>query len=225
MPNKKKKVIVTKAIVLKEIALSPQQKISLALPTPNEFIKERKARGGKIAKYVEGGYVISQLNLIFGVPNWDFDVMEHEVVGKQVWVKGKLTIIDHKNGFRVSKTQFGQHDIVDKVPLGDTLKAASTDCLKKCASLFGIALDVYWQNLDSAEKANGESKKSSLQTSSQKKKTKKEMFEFAKKTLNNIKDINQLVQMQERLKDSKIYEEKDRLALIKLCKNRSDKLF
>ncbi len=39
-----------------------------------------------------------------------------------------------------------QHHIENFI--GDTLKSASPDCLKKCASYFGVALDIYWTQLD-----------------------------------------------------------------------------
>ena len=48
--------------------------------------------------------------------------------------------------------QYGNKDRYEAVPIGDTLKAAASDALKKCASLLGIALDVYWPELDRAEK-------------------------------------------------------------------------
>src|SRR3990167_238418 len=154
-PTKRKP---TKALVLQNIQLKPAQQKALAVATPPQFIKTRKGRGGKEIKYIEGGYVVAKLNEVIGAPNWDFEVLEQgtterkngnpERIEGEVWVRGKLTIIDHKNGYRVSKVQYGQHDIAKGVPLGDSFKSASTDCLKKCASLFGVALDVYWQQLD-----------------------------------------------------------------------------
>jgi len=137
-----------KALVISQIELTKEQRSLIQTATPVEFIKTRVARGGKTAKYVEGGYVIARLNQIFGAPNWDFDIVDKEILDKEVWVRGRLTIKDHKNGYTIGKSQFGTHERASGVPLGDTLKAAGTDALKKCASLLGIALDVYWKQLD-----------------------------------------------------------------------------
>jgi hypothetical protein len=50
----------------------------------------------------------------------------------------------------VAKSQFGKSRITRArndnsiISLGDYLKAAATDCLKKCATLFGIGLHLYF---------------------------------------------------------------------------------
>src|SRR5574341_1870515 len=140
-------------LILSQIKLAPAQKRIVLADTPPEFIKKRQGRGGKEFTYVEGGYVVAKLNEAFSPVGWEFEVLEEKVVensGKvsEVWVRGRLTVVDHKNGYRVSKTQYGTHQHHDGNFIGDTLKSASTDCLKKCASYFGIALDVYWTQLD-----------------------------------------------------------------------------
>lgn len=150
--SKEKKIEKSKALVLSSYELSPQQKADIQVPTPVSFIKERKARGGSKVKYVEGGYVIATLNKIFGVLNWSFEEVDKVESEKEISVLGRLTIHDHKNGYSVKKEQWGQADIQPNVPVGDMRKAAATDALKKCASLFGIALDVYWNQLDRKEK-------------------------------------------------------------------------
>jgi hypothetical protein len=71
-------------------------------------------------------------------------------------VKGKLTVKgkdSNGNIQTVSKTQYGSAEIKytkDKphtpeniIDLADDYKAAASDALKKCASMFGICLDVY----------------------------------------------------------------------------------
>ncbi len=236
--SKKKKVIkkqTTKAIVISNVQLTPIQQQELALPTPKEFVKQRKVRGGRVIDYVEGGYTISRLNQVFGALNWNWKRLSTTVYfyGKndvpkelkvdnkawgEVWVNGDLEVLDHQKGYTVSKNSDGQHLIFAGVPIADAIKAANTDALKKAASMYGVALDIYWQQHDTEEKEPTKQPK-------QKTLTKKEMFEFAKKAINNTKDINQLMQMQERLKDSNLYEEKNKQELINLCKQRSDKLF
>jgi hypothetical protein len=100
--------------------------------TPAKYIRERPAKGGGNWKYLSGGYVKKTLNLMFGF--------------------GKLTV--RTNGHTIVKTQFGNKDIAykkqqqgetERVPLsiGNDLKSAATDALKKCASELGIGADVY----------------------------------------------------------------------------------
>lgn len=147
-----------KAITLAQIALSTNQVAALTAPTPAQYVRTKPGRGGKKVSYVEGGYVTNQLNKVFGPMNWSFKVTERGETQRknennaegEVWVYGELTIHDHKRGYNVAKGQYGQHPIHLKVPYGDALKAAETDALKKCASLFGIALDVYWNLLDTS---------------------------------------------------------------------------
>jgi hypothetical protein len=136
------------ALMIRPASLPDKTRALIAVQTPQEFIKQRPGRGNKTFTYVEGGYVIAKLNQIFSPVGWDFEITKERVEQTEVVVRGKLTIKDHKNGYTISKTQYGTKERNAGVPLGDTLKAAATDCLKKCASLFGIALDVYWQQLD-----------------------------------------------------------------------------
>lgn len=146
----------TKAIVLSQVAVTENQLAAINAPTPAQYVKTKPGRGGRPVKFVEGGYVINKLNQVFGPLNWSFKVTERGQTDRkteqktdgEVWVYGELTIHDHKKGYVVTKGQTGQHPVHQNVPIGDAYKAAGTDALKKCASLFGIALDVYWGILD-----------------------------------------------------------------------------
>jgi len=70
--------------------------------------------------------------------NWSFDIEQFEKNDGEVVVLGKLT------GEGISKMQFGSKAITNgKGEIGDDLKAAGSDALKKCATLFGIALHLY----------------------------------------------------------------------------------
>jgi hypothetical protein len=118
--------------------------------TPKQFIKSRPGPGGMTLSYVEVGYVINMLNQVFGW-DWDFTIQEQQIGKKQVWVRGELTVRvkDHS----ICKSQFGGSDIKynrnsEPVSIADDLKTAASDCLKKCASMLGIAGDVYWKDLD-----------------------------------------------------------------------------
>lgn len=127
-------------------ALSVNQMNFLLKKTPEKYVKTRPAKGGGTWQFVSGGYVKKSLNLMFGF-DWDFEVVKFEVIGKQAIVLGKLTC---RCGNRtIVKQQFGRQDIKyrkdtnEPMDLGNDLKGATTDALKKCASEIGIASDIY----------------------------------------------------------------------------------
>jgi recombination DNA repair RAD52 pathway protein len=131
--------------------LNKAQLTFITQKTPNQFIKTRPGPGGQQMSYVEVGYVINLLNQVFGF-DWDFKISDQQIGKKQVWVRGELTVRlkDHS----ITKSQFGGADIKanrstgEPISVADDLKAAASDCLKKCASMLGIAGDIYWRDLD-----------------------------------------------------------------------------
>lgn len=101
---------------------------------PPDQIKRRQS-GDVVLDYLDGATVIQRLNDAFNA-EWSFEILEHLIQEKEILVLGKLTA----NGF--TKTQFGNKAREDSA--GDDLKAATTDCIKKCATLFGIGLQLYF---------------------------------------------------------------------------------
>lgn len=193
------------ALVIQQIDLAPMQKRAVYMPTPSQFIKQRKIRGGGMANYVETGYVIARLNEAFSPIGWDFEVVEQIIEPKEVVVKGKLTIKDYKTGYSISKTQYGTKERYAVVPLGDALKACASDCLKKCASLLGIALDVYWPQLD-------------MEKEKQPEKPKHTEEQIYKMSVEKIKQENNEIILKEwknKIAEGKI-EQKYKIALIEL---------
>ncbi len=87
--------------------------------------------------------------------DWDFRILDQQIGKSQVWVRGELTV--RVGGRTITKSQYGGSDIKlnrttgEALSIADDLKATASDCLKKCASLLGIAGDVYWKDLDSWE--------------------------------------------------------------------------
>lgn len=131
--------------------LNKSQLAFITQKTPSQFIKKRRGPGGMELSYVEVGYVINVLNQAFGW-DWDFRIIDQQVGKKQVWVRGELTV--RLKEHTIIKGQFGGADIKynrqsgEPVSIADDLKAAASDALKKCASMLGIAGDVYWKDLD-----------------------------------------------------------------------------
>jgi hypothetical protein len=104
-------------------------------------IRQRKGRNG-LLDYVEGWSVIQRLNEAFEGA-WSFEIAHHEVRGDEVVVIGRLAAEG------VTKMAFGASQVTREkgsgqpVSLGDDLKAAATDALKKCATLLGVGLHLY----------------------------------------------------------------------------------
>ena len=121
---------------------------------PEEKIKNRIIKDGdkeKVLSYIPGADVIRRLNDCFGII-WDFKVVDKiiDVDIGQVAVLGELTVYQEVCGslVKIKKQQWGSSQIScfhngQVVSLGDDIKIATTDSLKKCASLFGIATYLY----------------------------------------------------------------------------------
>lgn len=155
-----------------EKKLIPFEKLALQYSTEKTdpiFIEQTRLRGG-VFSTVEIGYVIFRLNQRF--PIWDFEIIDDKQVDGQIVVKGKLTVKGKYNDelITMTKTQYGSSEVkkfsatikvwedgrqVEKpnpkageiVDLANDYKAAASDCIKKCASLLGIAFDIYNPNV------------------------------------------------------------------------------
>lgn len=125
--------------------------------TPARYKYSRPAKGGGHWTYIKASYVRKVLDSVFGF-NWTFDVetslseaFEVAKLTKMCIVKGTLTGRVKEDGewIEIKKTQFGRSEVKfkqgtqDTLDFGNDMKAATSDCLKKCASLFGIGADVY----------------------------------------------------------------------------------
>jgi hypothetical protein len=113
----------------------------LEKPFEPEFIKQRKGNFGQMLDYIETHVVIQRLNDVFD-GNWNFEIVSHEQRGDELVVIGKLTA----DG--ISKMQFGSKKITtskqgEVISIGDDLKSASSDALKKTATLLGVGLHLY----------------------------------------------------------------------------------
>ena len=119
--------------------------------TPKSVVFQRPVRGGANVNYVPGWWFIEQLNALFG-HLWDFKIIREFVGTNQVWVLGELTI-KLPSGLTVTKSAYGGSDIKKYgqgkqnegqiIDIADDLKSASTDAMKKAATLLGVAADIY----------------------------------------------------------------------------------
>jgi recombination DNA repair RAD52 pathway protein len=139
-------LITAKDLSLIESSLNEKQLKVLIGRTPEKYVRTRPAKGGGTWDYVSGGYIKKLLNLTFGF-DWDFEITNQMILHDEAIVQGRLTV--RSNGKTIVKTQFGNKDVIYRkgtekpLSIGNDLKSAATDCLKKCAAELGFAADIY----------------------------------------------------------------------------------
>jgi hypothetical protein len=124
--------------------ITDEQRARLAEPFERYLVKQRQGRGGQTFSYVSGAQYIHRLNEVFNC-NWNFKILEYKLLDNdEIVVIGELTVMDgvvvkqSVGSGSVSKTRSGEI-----ISVGDDLKAAATDALKKCCSLLGVGLHLY----------------------------------------------------------------------------------
>lgn len=119
--------------------------------TAPQYIQSRE----KGMKYVDVSYMTTALNLA-ALMDWSFEAVEtrvddmeeydpkkkKNVIKKHISTLGRLTV-HTTEGKTIIKEQWGSQVLKYKMEMGDAIKAATSDALKKCASMLGIAADVY----------------------------------------------------------------------------------
>ena len=114
----------------------------LEQPFAAHLIKQRKGNFGATLDYIEAHVVIHRLNDAFD-GQWSIQIESHMQLEDEVVVLGRLTA----DG--VVKQQFGSSKITrakgsdQPLCIGDDLKAAGSDALKKCSTLLGVGLHLY----------------------------------------------------------------------------------
>lgn len=129
----------------------------LAAPFDETF---HDVRGGVSLTYISGEQVVSRLNEVLGPFAWTFTVDAHGINNDadEVWVLGTLTV--QAGDVTASRQQFGSQKLKRSrqsgtvMDIGFDLKGASTDCLKKCAQLFGVGL--YLSKRDAVRRGDDE---------------------------------------------------------------------
>jgi hypothetical protein len=130
---------------------------ALGKPFPKEAVKQRPGGGSKMLDYIDGTAIIRRLNDATG-NNWSFHLTRLEWHADLLMATGELTIpgMGTRTGIGVQKvSERGGEDLV---------KGASTDALKKAATLFGVALELYGPDIESVVEAKQEAAKSRRQS-------------------------------------------------------------
>ena len=109
---------------------------------PPEHIRRRPGRNGEDVVFVEAHLIVGRLNEAYDGA-WSFAIERHEVMAEEVVVLGRLS------AGGIDKSAFGASSITrtrdggKAVSLGDDLKSAATDSLKKAATLLGVGLQLH----------------------------------------------------------------------------------
>ena len=117
----------------------------LSEPFPQEVERSMK-KGGTSLTYIPVSEVITRLNTALGIQNWSFEVKDcHRDALDPEWVIAhvRLTVIIdchacYKDGFggqKIKRMKSGE-----PVDLGDEMKGAVSDSLKKAAQALGVGL-------------------------------------------------------------------------------------
>ena len=116
---------------------------ALGKPFPRNAIKKRQGGGGKMYDYVETHAVVHRLNAATG-GEWSFVIRNYEWRGDLLIVHGELTIpgLGTRSAFGVQQVKGNAGE--------DLVKGGASDALKKAATLFGVALDLYGEDYESA---------------------------------------------------------------------------
>lgn len=114
----------------------------LERPFDAKVVKARRGPGGKSLSYAAVSAYIARLNECFGNDCWSFEITAREQYDQQVVVEGRLVAAGViKAGLGGAELRRGRDG--ELMSLGDAFKTASSDCLKRCARLWGIGLALY----------------------------------------------------------------------------------
>lgn len=119
----------------------------LTRPFPTAAVKQRAGGGGKMLDYVEGHTVIHRLNEATG-NTWDMTIKS---ISRQDLGNGQSLLTAHV-AITIPGLGTREHIGIQEVRGGgDLVKGCVTDALKKCATLFGVGLELYGPDYEAGE--------------------------------------------------------------------------
>jgi hypothetical protein len=113
----------------------------LSEPFPPNAVEKRQGAHGRMLDYIATETVIRRLNKV--AMQWDFRITDKHIQEGLLVIWGELTIpgLGTRSGTGVQQLQGGE----------DMWKGAASDCLKKCATLFGVGIELYGPDLEAGE--------------------------------------------------------------------------
>jgi hypothetical protein len=113
------------------------------LVRPFTDVKSRPGHGGKQLHYLETASVIERLNEASD-HTFSFELVKYELLEAEVIVTGRMTL-DGVVKMDVGSANITRDASGAEVSVGDDVKAAVSDCVKRCARLYGCGLHLYQQ--------------------------------------------------------------------------------
>jgi len=123
------------------MSLDPKSVEVLTRALPKDKIHTRPGKAGMEFAFITPDFVIETLNEAFG-SEWGTKIVFQEVYDNVV-VVGLQLYVPTTDGKYVAKEQFGSCEITRGLDTGSAFKGAASDALKKCATLFGVGLELY----------------------------------------------------------------------------------
>jgi hypothetical protein len=117
-------------------------RLALVAPFPEDAVSTRKGTHGKTLQYIETWRVIDRLNQAFG-HDWSFRILEWRLLDAEVIVHAELAAGGLVKQAFGSSTITRSKETGDPTGIGDDVKAAASDALKKAATLLGVGLELY----------------------------------------------------------------------------------
>jgi len=123
------------------MSLSEQSINVITRPVPPNKIRKRPGKAGMEFSYITPDFVIETLNEAFNF-DWSTNLV-YQNIHDNVVVVGLALSVPTEKGDRVVKQQFGSCEVTRGLGFGEAFKGAASDALKKCATLFGLGLELY----------------------------------------------------------------------------------
>lgn len=115
---------------------------SLSEPFPQEMERTLN-KGGASLTYIPVSEVINRMNKVLGVESWSFSINKWEQIGTSI--VAHVVVHANINGVTVSRDGVGGQKIKmnkqgEPVDIGDEVKGAVSDALKKAVQTLGVGL-------------------------------------------------------------------------------------
>ena len=158
MENKKNGELVTynkKELAAGRKAITDKHKHVSSLTTPSPYVKKKQGMD-----YVEYSYMREIADKEF--PGWSWTIEKTEVLGSEAYVvHGRLKWFDEgiwRQGDMCAAHRIQKKRGVDEfVDIGNDVKAANTDCIKKAFNMYmNICDDVYRNQVEDFELSDGQ---------------------------------------------------------------------
>ena len=117
----------------------------LTKPFPPEALEQRAGANGKMLTYIKTHAVINRLNRACQY-RWDWRIIEQHKEGELLICRGELTIPGLGTKAAVGVQEIRPNGGVD------LWKGASSDALKKSATLFGVGIELYGEDIEDPDR-------------------------------------------------------------------------